>query len=243
MFLHYRQKSLLFTLVLILFVAVLFIESTNSYAQSFSQEAIIDTSPQNQDENSEDNKNKQNSDEEKVVETPITKWIEAENSLVKDLSATDQETFFIIRNKHSVIRSLRVVRDDIGSAVKACSTENPAIKEEMNTRFSDWKNAVEPILKEADKFLRREIKSQKVVSSREFRNILNMNDTAYEFSSAKIEKRPVTDEKSCKKLLASMDRTENELIALLQNILLPEEVVRERLEQQKKKEASSKKDS
>lgn len=203
--------------------------SANSFAQDNKKEVTKETE-------------EENPAEEEDTSTPISEWIDAENALIKDLSAQDQETFFIIRNKHSVIRSMRVVRDDISNAVKACSEENPEIKEEITGRFSDWKNAVEPILKEADKFLKTEIRSQKVVPNKDFRNILKLNDAAYAFSNGQIEKRPVTDMKACEKLLKSMDRTENKLIALLQNILLPEEVMRERLEQQKKREAGDKKE-
>ncbi|MEM9469257.1 MAG: hypothetical protein AAF988_03755 [Pseudomonadota bacterium] len=174
--------------------------------------------------------------EEKIAEqkTPITKWINAENDLIEPLSKEQQETFFIIRNKHSVIRTLRVVRDDINKAVKLCAKENDDLKEEINTRFDDWEEAVLPILKEADKFLKTEIKEQSVVKPSEFRSVLKLNDKAYKFSQSKIKKQPVSDEKSCKGLIKSMDKTEDELIALLQNILLPEEVVKERLEQENK---------
>lgn len=172
----------------------------------------------------------------KAVTTPVTEWVAAENKLIQTLSSQDKKTFFIVRNKHSVIRSLRVVRDDISKAVKGCSKENPELKKDINTRFKDWENAVLPILKEAEKFLKQEIDSQEVVYPSDFKYVLDLNDKAYEYGNSKMDKRVLTDEKSCTKLMASMDRSENELITLLQETLLPEEVVRERLEQQEKNE-------
>lgn len=175
-------------------------------------------------------------EEPQEITTPVSEWVAAENKLIQTLSSQDKETFFIVRNKHSVIRSLRVVRDDIGNAVKGCGKENPDLKKEMDDRFKDWQDAVMPILKEADKFLKQEIDGQKVVYPSDFKYVLKLNDKAYEYGNSKMDKRVLTDAQSCGKLLESMDRSENELITLLQEILLPEEVLRERMEQQKKNE-------
>ncbi len=184
----------------------------------------------------QDVKKEDKKEEPKEITTPVTEWVAAENKLIATLSEKDKETFFIVRNKHSVVRSLRLVRDDIGNAVKGCGKENPDLKKDMDARFKDWQDAVMPILKEADKFLKEEIDSQKVVYPSDFKYVLKLNDKAYEYGNSKMDKRVLTDEKSCNKLMESMDRSENELITLLQEILLPEEVVRERLEQQRKNE-------
>ena len=167
-------------------------------------------------------------------ETPITKWMNAENALLDNLPHVNREVFFIFRNKHSVIRSIEVVSDDVGSAVKACGKANPKMKKAMSSRFKDWWNAVSPILKEAKKFLKKELKEQEAFHVSDYQHVMKLNDKAYKFSESKITKTPVTTEKSCNGLLASMDSTEDKLVGILQDILLPEEVVRERLEQSKK---------
>jgi len=102
-------------------------------------------------------------DEEKKDQgevTPITKWIDAENALLDTLPSQNQKVFFILRNKHSVIRSIGVVQRDVKNAVTACGKENPDLKKPMRDRFKDWQNAVSPILKEAEKFLKTELKEQ-----------------------------------------------------------------------------------
>jgi len=132
-------------------------------------------------------------DELKAQETPITKWMDAENAMIDTLPRQNQKVFFVLRNKANVIRSVNMVERDIKNAVKSCAKENKEISSDIKSRFKDWQRAVNPILKEADKFC----------------------------------------------LMKSMDRSENQLVGLLQDILLPEEVVRKRIE---RAEEASKKD-
>lgn len=170
----------------------------------------------------------------KKEETPITKWIEAENALLDSLPKQNEKVFFILRNKHSVIRTIRVVRRDIKNAVKSCGRKNKDLKVSMNRRFKEWENAVLPILKEAEKFLKIELKEQEAFYVGDYHHVMKLNDKAYSFSESKVNKTPVTTKEACEGLLTSMDRTEDSLLSLLQDILLPEEVVRERVEQAKK---------
>jgi len=168
------------------------------------------------------------------TETPVSEWMDAENAMIDGLKKKQKETVFILRNKHGVIRSVRVVDRDVGNAVKACGKENPEIRKDMDTRFKDWQNAVLPILDTAQDFLDKEIDSQKTVDAKELRSVLKLNDAAYAFGESKIEKMPVTEKEACRDLLKSMDRTEDQLITLLQDMLLPENVIRERAERASK---------
>lgn len=170
--------------------------------------------------------------------TPITQWIAAENKLLDSLPDKDKESFFILRNKHSIIRVIRVVERDVENAVKACGDNNADIKEKMDTRFRQWQNAVDPILDTAQKQLDKDLKNQKIVDAKEAKKILKLNDEAYEYGEKQITKKPVSSKEACEKLVASMDRTENEMISLLQETLLPESVIRERAQRMEREEAA-----
>lgn len=158
----------------------------------------------------------------------VQEWIAAENKLIDTLSRKDQQSFYVMRNKHSVIRVVRVVNRDIKNAVNACGKKNPDIKKEMETRLKDWEAAVIPTVDLAEKYLKEEIETQKIVFASDFKHVLKLNDKAYEYGESRIEKQPVTDKDACQDLLKSMDRTENKMVELLQDILLPESVIRER---------------
>ena len=164
----------------------------------------------------------------KPVSSPLTKWRDAENALIDPLSPEEQESFFILRNKHSIIRVIRVVERDIGEAVKSCAQNNADMKEQMTTRFKQWKAAVNPIIDTAQKQLDKDISALKIVSTKEARRVLKLNDAAFEHGEKQIVKKPVSTKGACQDLLKSMDRTEDDMIALLQQSLLTESVIRER---------------
>lgn len=168
--------------------------------------------------------------------TPVSDWIEAENKMLDTLNLSGKEVFFIMRNKHSVIRTIEVVRRDIQKAVKECGKENKDLKKPMKERLKDWEGAVNPIVQTAREFLEKELKEQEAFHLSDYRHVIRLNDKAYKYSDSKVEKTVVTTEKACNNLLRSMDRTEDELIRLLQEILLPEEVIRTRLKPESKPE-------
>ncbi len=181
---------------------------------------------------SEENKKKVETEIKK--ETPITEWISSENALLKRLPKQNQQTFFILRNKHSIIRAIETVRRDVGNAVTACGKNNKEMDKPMRARYKEWTGNIDPILKDAKKFLNVELKEQESFHISDYRHITKLNDKAYKFSESKIKKTLVTTKEACEGLLASMDETEENLINILQDVLLPEEVARERSEQYQK---------
>lgn len=166
---------------------------------------------------------------------PVKDWIDAENAMIDPLSQKDQESVFILRNKYSIIRVIGIVERDIGNAVKSCGDKNPGMKKQMDDRYKQWKNSVNPIITTAKKQLDKDIDAQKMVDVDQFRKVLKLNDKAYEFGDKQTTKTPVTTPEACKGLLSSMDRTEDEMITLLRQTLLPEDVIRKRgIEAEKK---------
>jgi len=155
-------------------------------------------------------------------------WIDAENKLIDPLNEKDKETVLIMRNKYSYIRATRVVSRDVGNAVKSCGDKNPDIKGKMDARYKQWRSAIDPILDTAQKQLNKDIDAQKVVDADDLRDVLELHDEAYEAAEKQITKTPVTTKEACEGTLASMDRTEDNLIAILQQTLLPENVIRKR---------------
>lgn len=172
--------------------------------------------------------------------TPVTKWMDAENALIDPLSDKNKESFFILRNKYSVIRVVGVVKRDVGAAVKACGKNNPDMKDQMESRFKQWQGAVDPIIDTAKKTFDKDLESQKTVDVKDARKVLKLSDEAFEYSDKLTTKQPVTSKQACQGLLASMDRTEDKMIGLLEATLLPETVLKQKHEQSLKEKAKAK---
>lgn len=101
-----------------------------------------------------------------------------------------------MRNKHSVIRVIRVVERISVGLQKACSSKNPDMKSKMNDRFTQWKNAVTPIIKTAEKQLNAEHRFTAVSLMQKFRRVMKLNDDAFEYGEKQIQKTPVSGKRS-----------------------------------------------
>lgn len=162
------------------------------------------------------------------------KWIDTENAMIDPLDEKGKETILILRNKYSLINATRIVSRDVGAAVKSCGDKNPDLKQQMDDRYKQWSAAVTPILDTANKQLKKDIDALKIVKPAEFRKVLDLHDKAYEAAEKQITKMPVTTPDACKGTLASMDRTEDNMIRILQQTLLPESVIRKRAAEEEK---------
>ena len=171
----------------------------------------------------------QKEDAESKKVTPLARWITAENAMIDPLNDLDKESIFLLRNKYSVIRVIGVVERDVGNAVSACGKANPDMKEKMDARFNDWKNAVNPIIDQAKKQFESDVENQTIVDKAQFKKVLKLNDEAYQYGEKQVTKTPVSTKDACEDLLDSMDDTESDMIDLLQETLLPESVLRQRV--------------
>lgn len=169
------------------------------------------------------------------------KWIDAENAMIDPLDKAGKESILILRNKYSLINATRIVSRDVGAAVKSCGDKNPDMKKQMDDRYKQWTSAVLPILDTAEKQFKKDVDALKIVKPAEFRKVLKLHDEAYEAAEKQVTKTPVTTPEACKGTLASMDRTEDNMIRILQQTLLPESVIRKRADDAKKAQASGKK--
>jgi len=172
--------------------------------------------------------------------TPITVWIDAENAMIDPLSNADKESIFILRGKHSIIRTIGVVERDVGNAVKACGKANPDMKATMEDRFKQWKDAVDPIVDTAQKNLKGEIEKQNIVNADQFRKVLKLNDEAFDYGDKRTVKNPVSSPEACKLLLDSMDSTEDQMVSLLQETLLPPSVIKSRADKVRQERSDKK---
>jgi hypothetical protein len=168
---------------------------------------------------------------------PVRKWFDAENALIDPLSDRDKESFLLLREKYSIIKTIEIAEGDIGKAVQSCGKANPDMKDTMEDRFKQWRNAVDPIIDTAKKQFDKDLAAQKLVDAKKAKNVFKLQDEAYAFNEKMTTKQYSSKKEHCEGLLASMDRTEDQMIRLLEQTPLPESVIRQKYETSQKEKA------
>lgn len=170
---------------------------------------------------------------------PVQKWFDAENALIDPLSDRDKESFLLLREKYSIIKTIGIAEGDIGEAVKSCGKSNPDMKDKMEDRFKQWQGAVNPIIDTAKKQFDKDLAAQKVVDVKAAKNVFKLQDEAYAYNEKMTTKQYSTKKEHCESLLTSMDQTEDQMIKLLEQTLLPESVIRQKYENAQKAKAKA----
>lgn len=135
------------------------------------------------------------------------------------LDDKQRQHFFLIYNNYNIIESVKIVRDDVSAAVKACGDNNPDIKVLMDSRYKTWSDSISPILKDSSANLQNMIIAQDYASSDELQNVLDTIDATRDMVNSQIEKVPVTSPEACEFLREKMDETQERLITLLKSAL------------------------
>lgn len=151
----------------------------------------------------------------KPVETAQSRLDVRTKELMETLDRNQTSQLQAIRNAQGTIRAVEDVQGSVKRAVTACGEKNPEIKEAMTARYDDWRMALRPTLKKAQSKLEKMILLQSVGKPSEIRAYLKLFDDAVAERNSKITSVPVTEKTECEKLVASMDKTQADLIRLI----------------------------
>ena len=142
------------------------------------------------------------------------------DTLILGLKAREQKHFFMLYGNYNVIETVKDVEKSVGKTIKACGENNPDMKDELDSRFKAWKEAVNPLVKEAEGNFRNMVLAQDYVTEAEMNNIFSYVDKAREKSQSAIEKIPVTTPEGCQYLKSKMEETEQSMTSLLRSTLV-----------------------
>lgn len=140
--------------------------------------------------------------------------------LRKRLDEKQRRHFGIIYNNHNLIETVKTVRGSVGKAVDACSEKNPGLAGKMQSRFEDWKTAVNAKLTEAEGLTQSMIFAQDYAGKGEIEDALKAADTMRAHSQTVYEKVPVTSKEACEFLYEKMVETKDNMISLLGTTLI-----------------------
>jgi hypothetical protein len=147
--------------------------------------------------------------------TPIQKLDDRAVALLDKKNENQIKQFDAIRAAHGIIKAVENVQSSLVRAVKSCGTQNPDMKEALETRLSDWRLSVRPSIQQGKSRLEKMILLQDIAKPSEVRAYLKAFDEAIAYRDKNIASVPVSDKKSCEKMLKEMDKSEKDLPKLL----------------------------
>ena len=149
-----------------------------------------------------------------------TQLHEAIDALIKDTSEANQKHFMALYHTHNILSVVKTVRHDVGNAVKACAEKNEDLAEKLTTRFEDWKDAVAPVLIEAEGNINNMIIAQDYAAPQDITGALNLANKVRAKGEASVNKVPVSNKEACEKLYKTMKETQDKVVTLMKETLV-----------------------
>ena len=144
--------------------------------------------------------------------------------LATELSHEQSADLQKIRTAFGMIESVDMVHSHVSAAVKRCNDQFPDMTGEVQPPFEVWERRVLPVAKHNKEILDKAIHDGRFDEPGLITDYLETIDKAAEFTDARLVKNPVTNERTCEGLAASMNNTKEELVSLLNDIEWPEGV-------------------
>ncbi|MCF8495745.1 MAG: hypothetical protein K9G62_03660 [Alphaproteobacteria bacterium] len=141
-------------------------------------------------------------------------------NLIMKKKPAEQKHFFMTYTNYNIIETVKIVQKDVGNAIDKCGENNPDMKENLDTRYKSWNDAVNPIIKDAEANLHNMMLAQDYAKKQDIEAIFKEVDDTRDRTQSEIEKIPVTTPEACKYLLEKMDETQTNMVELLKNTLL-----------------------
>lgn len=148
-------------------------------------------------------------------DAPQTRLDARTKALMEGMDENQLRQLAAIRESHGTIKAVENVQASVKSATASCASKNPEIKDQINSRYDNWRRALRPTMKQAQTKLEKMILLQSFGKPSEVRSYLKMFDDAIAESNARIKSVPISEKAECEKLIASMDKTEEDLIRLI----------------------------
>lgn len=156
----------------------------------------------------------------------VTRLDAATTEMTKDLDKNKLLQFRAIETSYRTIRAVEDVQLSVSTAVAACGKKNPDMKDAMDKRLVEWKDALRPVVKNGRDRLDKMVLLQGFSRPSAVRNYLKLFDEAVLYRNQGIKSVPVTEKEQCQKLMGNMDSTQDNLIKLLTETLgLDKEIV------------------
>lgn len=141
-------------------------------------------------------------------------------ALIENLGQPELKHLYFIKESFGSTSAVKIVRRDVGNAVKECGKANPDMKAKLDARFQEWTNAVDPAVKEKEKAIDDAIAQQTYAKPKDIKDYLKTIQQAADEANRNLEKKVITTPEACNGLLESMDRTQEVVQTLITEMKL-----------------------
>ncbi len=182
---------------------------------------------------------------DKEVDATAQSVHERLDAFTADFGKNEKKHFMAMYGSYNLISVVNIVRTDVEEAIEKCADKNPDMKDALKSRYKDWDASLEPVMDEAQGNLDNMIKVQDYAKEGDIEDFFEFLDEQREAKTEDIKKVPVTTPEACEHLRSAMDKTQEQLIALLRSTLVsvPQEVegqIKEEIEKAEAAEAAAK---
>lgn len=128
--------------------------------------------------------------------------------------------FRMMNTNHNIIETVKIVRTDVGNAIKKCGENNADMKPALKARYKEWNDVIDPVMTESEGHLRNMKKVQNYASVKDIDYVFKGLNKIRKDTNDQIKKIPVTTPEACEFLLEKMDETQDNLKKLLRRTLI-----------------------
>ncbi|MGQ0527898.1 MAG: hypothetical protein ACT4OY_07740 [Alphaproteobacteria bacterium] len=136
------------------------------------------------------------------------------------LTGPEEKHFGMIYNNYNLIGTVKMVQEDVGKAIDACSDANPDMENALRGRYQQWKDMVDPVVEDAEAHLGNMVSAQDYTAPKKIKSLFKAVDQTRKFTNTQVKKTPVTTKKACEYLLDKMGETDKNLTRLLKETLM-----------------------
>lgn len=174
-------------------------------------------------------------------QAPNPVFTEAEK-FTKTFNEADKRHFYLLFSNYNMTKVVGTVESDVGVAVEKCGQANPDLKAPLANRYKAWSEAIAPIMTESKANIDNMILVQSYAKPADIRKFFGLIDEARNAKDKEVNKVPVTSKEACEYLLKTMDKTQPQMVKLLEATLinLPRAMQAEREEKAQQKEETPK---
>ena len=143
-------------------------------------------------------------------------------TLAKNLNEQQVDDLSKLREAFGIVESIKIVRERIGKAVTGCSDAHADMSTDLSTRYTEWKDHVNPVIQTKEKTIKDKIFDEKRFDKPQaIWDYLMLINKAADHANEQRQLEIVTTQEACDGLYKSMTDTKTQITDVLERVEFP----------------------